>query len=328
MPGVSRYMLNIAKNTPEAFGNCSSNCKSFGCLYNPLQQGVLSFGHMFHPHSDRQFQDEKSCGSKVPKGKCKKTTMWSSPLCNNACSFMVKIITIKTRFVVHPSYHKVEKTKGSSSANPQPPTPFKKISPKSKLPTTPKKKILIFSGLNFPAAKRPRLSEWAEGYAGLRMKALQGAGRHRSLSTPELPMSVVGGLRRWSARLLKPPMEEPQEADDFLMMGFLGDVGFFFSIKHRMGSRKGGLGHFLPEIGSFTVFFFQMCLEVEIWWGMWDSDLEKKRGFLGFWRFELKIGDRNWRAKVVYFNRSSGVSGPDVTPKIIHGAKHVLKFNR
>eukprot|EP00434_Breviolum_minutum_P023968 symbB.v1.2.021153.t1/scaffold1776.1/size101794/4 len=68
--------------------------------------------------------------------------------------------------------------------------------------------------LNFPAAKRPRLSEWAEGYAGLRMKALQGAGRHRSLSTPELPMSVVGGLRRWSARLLKPPMEEPQEAHD------------------------------------------------------------------------------------------------------------------
>jgi len=67
--------------------------------------------------------------------------------------------------------------------------------------------------LNFPAAKRPRLSEWAEGYAGLRMKALQGS-RHRSLSTPELPMSVVGGLRRWSARLLKPPMEEPQEAHD------------------------------------------------------------------------------------------------------------------
>lgn len=103
--------------------------------------------------------------------------------------------------------------------------PSKKSVPSPSSPP-PKKKILIFSGLNFPAAKRPRLSEWAEGYAGLRMKALQGAGRHRSLSTPELPMSVVGGLRRWSARLLKPPMEEPQEADAFLMMGFLGDVFF------------------------------------------------------------------------------------------------------
>lgn len=60
---------------------------------------------------------------------------------------------------------------------------------------------------------------------------------------------------------------------------------------------------------------------------MWDSDLEKKEGS-AFEDLSLKIGDRNWRAKVVYFNRSSGVSGPDVTPKIIHGAKHVLKFNR
>ena len=135
---------------------------------------------------------------------------------------MVKIITIKTRFYLFIRViTKLKKQKDPHLQIHNPPPPFEIISPKSKIPTTQKhKKILIFSGLNFPAAKRPRLSEWAEGYAGLRMKALQGAGRHRSLSTPELPMSVVGGLRRWSARLLKPPMEEPQEADGFLMMGF------------------------------------------------------------------------------------------------------------
>ena len=79
-------------------------------------------------------------------------------------------------------------------------------------------------------------------------------------------MSVVGGLRRWSARLLKPPMEEPQEADAFLMMGFLGDVFFVSQLKIGWVSRKGGLGHFLPEIGSFTycIFFFKRVVEVEI----------------------------------------------------------------
>eukprot|EP00438_Fugacium_kawagutii_P036675 Skav210150 [mRNA] locus=scaffold1755:84437:90698:- [translate_table: standard] len=65
--------------------------------------------------------------------------------------------------------------------------------------------------LSFPEAKRPRLSEWAEGYAGLRAAA---GAASRFGSAPDLRASkqgLVGGLRRLSARLLK-PVEEPEEA--------------------------------------------------------------------------------------------------------------------
>ena len=142
MPGVSRYMLNIAKNTPEAFGNCSSNCKSFGCFYNPLQQGVLSFGYMFHPHSDRQFQDEKSCGSnpRYPKENVRKppcdhhrsaTTpallWWRSSLLKADLLFIRVITKLKKQKDPHLQIH-------------NPPPPFEKISPKSKLPPPPPKK--------------------------------------------------------------------------------------------------------------------------------------------------------------------------------------------
>lgn len=71
-------------------------------------------------------------------------------------------------------------------------------------------------GLSFPEAKRPRLSEWAEGYAGLRAAA----GAASRFAAPDLRSKegLVGGLRRLSARLLKPPMEEPEEA----AMGSMG----------------------------------------------------------------------------------------------------------
>ena len=162
------------------------------------------------------------------------------------------------------------------------------------------------------------------------MKALQGAGRHRSLSTPELPMSVVGGLRRWSARPLETTHGGTAGGGCFFDDGFFGWCVFCFSIKNRVGFKKRRIGTFSTRNRKFYLlyFFFQTCCRS--WDLMRDVRLRswKERGFCGFWRFELKIGDRNWRAKVVYFNRSSGVSGPDVTPKIIHGAKHVLKFNR
>lgn len=111
--------------------------------------------------------------------------------------------------------------------------------------------------------------------------------------------------------------------------GFFGWCVFCFSIIIGWVSRKWARDIFYQksEVLLTAFFFSNVCFRVAIWWGMWDSDLEKKEGS-AFEDLSLKIGDRNWRAKVVYFNRSSGVSGPDVTPKIIHGAKHVLKFNR
>ena len=139
---IYRYMLNIAKNTPEAFGNCSSNCKSFGCLYNPLKLGVLFFGYMFHPHSDRQFQDEKSCGSnpRYPKENVRKppcdhhrsaTTpallWWRSSLLKADLLFIRVITKLKKQKDPHLQIH-------------NPPPPFEKISPKSKLPPPPPKK--------------------------------------------------------------------------------------------------------------------------------------------------------------------------------------------
>eukprot|EP00913_Durusdinium_trenchii_P020980 g19714.t1 len=79
--------------------------------------------------------------------------------------------------------------------------------------------------LNFPEARRPRLSEWAGNYANLRAassSAAMAAGAARqSCSQSTLASSrvasaadLVGGLRRLSARLLKPPLQEQEEAHD------------------------------------------------------------------------------------------------------------------
>ncbi|CAK9018534.1 unnamed protein product [Durusdinium trenchii] len=79
--------------------------------------------------------------------------------------------------------------------------------------------------LNFPEARRPRLSEWAGNYANLRAassSAAMAAGRRPSSFVPSTLASsrvasaadLVGGLRRLSARLLKPPLQEQEEAHD------------------------------------------------------------------------------------------------------------------
>ena len=198
-------------------------------------------------------------------------------------SFMVKIIILQTD-LCSSELSQTWKTKGSS-ANPH---PFQLPKNHESKVVQIHQKILLNSGLNFPAAKRPRLSEWAEGYAGLRMKALQG--RNRNLSTPELPMSVVGGLRRWSARLLKPPMEEPQEARAILHGGFW--YWIFFDPKNRWVGRKGSWHWNLKSDVLFKTSSSNVW-EVEIWWGMWDSYLEKKEGSAFedlSWKFVTETG--------------------------------------
>ncbi|CAJ1407631.1 unnamed protein product [Effrenium voratum] len=64
--------------------------------------------------------------------------------------------------------------------------------------------------LNFPELRRfPRLSEWAEGYAGLRAASSQ-----KKTGRQQRRADIVGGLRRLSARLLKHPLPEVEEAQD------------------------------------------------------------------------------------------------------------------
>lgn len=214
---------------------------------------------MFHPQSDRQFQDEKSCGSKVPKGKCKKTTMWSSPLCNKACSFMVKIITIKTRFYLFiRAITKLKKQKDPHLQIHNPPPPFEKISPKSKLPTTQKKKS---SSSQVLTSLQPNVHVCPSGlkampvYAWRPCKAPGGteACPRQSCQCPWWAAYDAGVPGSWNH-----PWRNRRRPMLFWWWVFWV-MCFLFLNNNRVGFKKMSKGHFLPEIWSFTycIFFFK-----------------------------------------------------------------------
>ena len=115
---------------------------------------------------------------------------------------------------------------------------------------------------SFPQQRRrPPLSEWAEGYAGLR--DLRAGRPNRLLNDPRLRGSaLVGGLRRLSARLLQPSVSE--EAQDPAFMNCLL-AELWPSLRGMLEDDvvKGEVQHLLQENVTAALKFDRICLGPE-----------------------------------------------------------------